>query len=67
MDSSDHFTAESTPPKSSCPECGRWERCMEEITKNLWFYRTKTIKVCYYCRFGRLPHHEEEYQKWLKT
>ena len=54
-------------PKSICPECGRWEVCDEEITKNLWFYRTKTIKVCYYCKFDRLPYHEEEYQKWLKT
>ena len=30
-------------PKSSCPKCGRWETCTDEITENLWFFRTRTI------------------------
>ena len=53
-------------PKSSCPECGKWEEITWEKVKRLWFYREKTIKVCYYCRFDVKPYHEEQFEKWLK-
>ncbi len=48
--------------KSTCPECGRWEVCNNEIIKCVWLFWYKVINVCYYCRFDRKPYWEEEYE-----